>query len=1048
MRKAVVLALFFLSVFTAIAQNRTITGRITSDRGVGLANVSVVVKSNPSIGTTTDNIGNFTLAVPASATALVLTAVGYQTAEVPLGNSNSVSMALTAAVRAEEEVIVVAYGTARRQSYTGSATVVKAEDIGKQQISNLSKSLEGLVPGLKVTTGSGQPGAGTDIRIRGIGSISASQAPLFVVDGVPYGGDINAINPTDIESISVLKDAASAALYGARGSNGVILVTTKKGRGRPRIEVQARYGINSRALPEYDVIRDPKAFLEVYWQSLRNEAMNRSTNPLSDAAARSYASNNLISKLGGYNPYNVGNTQLIDPATGLLNPAAQLRYQDDWQKEMFESRPRQEYVGTLSGSNDKTQYYMSFGYLNDKGYIVRSDFTRINGRLNLIQEVNNWFRMGLNASFANSSQNTTNEGNTAYQNAFYFTRNVAPIYPVYLRDAQGNFVYDAMGKRQYDFGNGVMGTRQFAATENPRGTLDYDIYRYKADNLSARTFAEAKFLRDFRFTFNYGLDLTNYGDISFQNPLYGNAAGANGRGTVDQGRNLTTNINQLLNYNRRFGDHGVEALLGHESYNFRTTFLFGSKENFLDPSNPQLGNGVSIQALGSSDDEYNVEGYFSQVRYDYRNKYLLSGSVRRDGSSRFAPENRWGTFYSVGAGYVISQEDFMRRFTWLNNLKLKASYGVRGNDALTSGLNATQNFYPYLDQYTIVNNNGQIGITQTYKGNRDITWEKNQDLDVGLDFRVFNRISGTFDYFRRKITDLLFNVPQAISTGITAVPLNVGSMENWGYEAEIQATLVKSRNLTIELGLNGTHVKNRITKLADINREQGIITGNFKYLEGKSIYEFFTWKYAGVDAATGRSLWYKDEMENGKPTGKQIVTPVASEGTQYYTGKTAFNDLYGGADLSVKFKNIDFSLLTSYAIGGYVYDAPYQSLMYGGGGVVSTWHKDIEKRWQKPGDVTDVPKVQDLYQDANAVSDRWLVDASYFQIRNVVLGYTLPEKWLNRWSIGATRIYVAADNVGLFGARRGLDPRQTFTGTINNAYAPIRTISFGINSSF
>jgi len=485
----------------------------------------------------------------------------------------------------------------------------------------------------------------------------------------------------------------------------------------------------------------------------------------------------------------------------------------------------------------------------------------------------------------------------------------------------------------------------------------------------------------------------------------------------------------------------VDVLLGHESYNFNQTFLTGSKENFLDPSDPQLGNAVSVQSLNSTDEEYNVEGYFGQVKYDYRNKYLLSGSVRRDGSSRFAPENRWGTFYSVGAGYIISEEAFMKPAAFINNLKLKAAYGIRGNDALN-------NYYPYLDQYTIVDNNGQIGLRQTYKGNRDITWEKNQDLDLGADFRVFDRISGSFDYFRRKITDLLFNVPQAISTGITAVPLNVGSMENWGYEAEINATLVQSKNWNIQLGLNGTHVKNKITKLADINREQGITTGNFKYLEGKSIYEFFTWKYAGVDAATGKALWYKDEMVNGKPTGKQLVTSVASDATRYYTGKTAFNDLYGGADLTIRFRQLDFSLLTSYAIGGYVYDAPYQALMYGGGGVITTWHQDILKRWQKPGDVTDVPKVQDLYQDANAESDRWLTDASYFQIRNVVLGYTVPTQWLSRWNIGATRLYVAADNVGLFGKRKGLDPHQTFTGTVNNAYSPIRTISVGITSSF
>lgn len=1022
------------------AQTRSITGKVTDEKGAGLSGVSVIVK-NTSIGTITNNDGSFMLAVPASAKTLVISSVGYQTVEVSITDGSAVTVTLSGAPKAEEEVIVVAYGTTRRQTYTGSATVVKADEIGRQQISNLSKSLEGLVPGLKATTGSGQPGSGSAIRIRGIGSISASQAPLYVVDGVPYGGDISAINPNDIESISVLKDAASAALYGARGSNGVIMVTTKKGKGRPRFELQARYGINSRGIPEYDVIRDPATFLEIYWESLKNEAMNRTTNPLGEAAARAYASNNLIPKLGGYNPYNVANNAVIDPATGKINPGAQLLYHDDWEKEMFESRPRQEYVGTLSGSSDKTKYYLSFGYLNDKGYVVKSDFTRVNGRINLEQDVNNWLRVGLNGSYANSNQNTTNEGNASYQNAFYFTRSIAPVYPVYLHDAQGNYVLDPNGNRLYDFGNGVMGTRQFAATENPRATLDYDIYRYKADNASARTFAELRFLHDFKFTFNYGLDLNNYDDVSFQNALFGNAASVSGRGTVDHGRDLTVNINQLLNYNRRLGNHGVDLLLGHESYRFRQSFLTGSKENFLDPTNPQLGNAVSTQDLNSSEDTYTVEGYFGQVKYDYLNKYLLSGSLRRDGSSRFAPENRWGTFYSFGVGYVLSEEAFMKPLTFVNNLKLKASYGLRGNDALN-------NFYPYLDQYTIVNNNGQIGLRLTYKGTRDITWEKNADLDVGAEFRVLNRFSGSFDYFRRRITDLLFNVPQAISTGITQVPLNVGSMENWGYEAELNTDVLKTKDWDIRLGINATHVKNRITRLADINREQGITTGNFKYLEGKSIYEFYTWKYAGVDAATGKALYYKDEMVNDVPTGKLLTTSVASEGTRYYTGKSAFNDLYGGIDLNLRYKNIDVAALTSYAIGGYVWDAPYQSLMYAGGGIITTWHSDVLKRWQKPGDVTDVPKVQDLYQDANATSDRWLIDASYFQIRNISLGYTLPNALSERWNLGATRFYVAADNVVLWSRRKGLDPHQTFTGDVNNAYSPIRTISVGITTSF
>ncbi len=1022
------------------AQNKTVTGRVTDAQGIGIGDASVIVKGT-SIGTTTAADGTFTLSVPSTATTLLFTSVGFDAAEFSIVNRNTVTVSLATAANAVDEVIVVAYGTARRQTFTGSASTVKGEDISKQQVSNITKSLEGLVPGLKATAGSGQPGSGASIRIRGIGSISASSAPLYVVDGVPYGGDISAINPNDVESISVLKDAASAALYGARGSNGVILITTKKGKGAPRFELQARYGVNSRGIPEYDVIRDPAQFLEVYWESLKNEAMARSVNPLSESAARAYASANLIPKVGGYNPFNVAPGLLIDPATGKVNPNAKLLYQDDWEKELFEPRPRQEYVGTLSGSSEKTRYYLTFGYLNDKGYVIKSDFTRVNSRLNLEQEVNTWLRVGFNAAYANSKQATTNEQNSAYQNPFNFTRNIAPIYPVYLRNAQGEFVLGSDGKRLYDFGNGVMGTRQFVATENPRATLDYDINTYNADNLSGRAFAEFKILPDLRLTINYGMDLNNYGEVSFQTPLFGNAASVSGRGSVDRGRDLTTNINQLVNYNKRFGDHNLDFLLGHESYLLRQEFLTGSKENFLLPQNPQLGNGVSIQSLSSSEDEYSVEGYFGQVKYDFKSKYLLSGSIRRDGSSRFAPENRWGTFYSVGAGYVISEEDFMKGIPWINMLKFKASYGIRGNDAFN-------NYYPYLDQFSVVNNNGQIGLGFTYKGTYDLTWEKNRDLDIGAEFRIFNRITGGVTYFKRSIYDLLFNVPQALSTGITSVPLNVGNMENWGWESEVNVDFVRSKDWNISLGVNASTFQNKITRLHEINREQGITTGNFKYMEGKSIYEFYTWRYAGVDASTGRALFYKDELgADNKPTGKLLTTQVNSEATRYYTGKTAFNDLFGGANLNVRFKSFDFSVLSSYAIGGYVYDNNYRGLMYAGGGVITTWHKDIENRWRKPGDVTNVPMVLDNYQDANSPSDRWLISASYFDIRNISIGYSLPTSLTKRVSLGATRFYVTADNVYMFSARKGLDPRQSFTGTIGNVYSPIRTISVGLSTS-
>ncbi len=1051
MRRVLMMVLGLLMISSQLlAQNRTITGRIADAQGNPVANASITVKGT-SVGTTSGPDGSFSLTVPQNATTLVISSVGFQNREVSLTNeSNNVVITLSANAASMDEVIVTAYGTTRRQTFTGATSQVTGTEIGKQQIANLTKSLEGLVPGLKATVGSGQPGSGTDIRIRGIGSINASSSPLFVVDGQPYGGDINAINPNDIESISVLKDAASAAIYGARGSNGVVMITTKRGKGKPKFELQARYGINSRAVEEYDVIRDPGQFLEIYWEALYNEARYRTTNPLTDAAARQYASTNLFTNTvgiggAGYNPYNVPATQVIDPATGKLNPNAKLLFNDSWTDAMFDNRPRQEYQGTLSGSSDKTRYYVSLGYLKDQGYIIKSDFNRITTRLNLEQDVSRWLRVGVNGAYANSKANTTQTGNTTYQNAFFFTRSIAPIYPVYIRDTsaanRGAYVLDNKGNRIFDFGNNIMGTRKFAATENPRATLDLDIYNSRADNASGRGFAEVKFLPELKLTLNYGIDMTLGDGVSFQNPLFGNAAGANGRGTVSSSRDVTTNINQLLNYNKRFDAHGIDFLLGHESYKYVSNGLSGSKENFLLPDVPQLGNAVSIQSLSSSENTYAVEGYFGQLRYDYKSKYLLSGSYRRDGSSRFAPENRWGSFYSIGAGYVISEEAFFKGVDFVNMLKLKGSWGTRGNDAVGG-------FYPYIDQYVVVNNNGALGTRFNYMGNPDITWEKNQDINVGADFKVFNRINGSFDWFKRKTFDLIFSTPIATSRGGFSIDRNLGDMENWGWETELNADVFRTNDWTVKLGVNATHFNNKINRLPDFLKTNGLTTGNFKYLEGHGIYDYFTYEFAGVNPQNGEALYYADEVVNGQPTGKKITVNKTGNATRYYVGKSAINDVYGGVDLNVQFKNFDFTVLTSYALGGYVMESPYAGLLYAGGGDVTTWHQDIEGRWRQPGDITNIPKVQLNYQDGNSISDRFLMDASYFSIRNISLGYTLPSRTTDRLNMGSTRFYVVADNVALFSKRQGLDPRQSFTGFVGNAYAPIKTVSFGLTTSF
>jgi TonB-linked SusC/RagA family outer membrane protein len=1039
------------------AQTRTITGRITDAQGNAVANASVSVKGTTS-GTTTATDGSFTLSVPENARDLVVSSVGYANLEVPINNRTNINISMNSTEQSMNEVVVVAYGTAKKRTFTGSASTISSADIGKQQISTFTRALEGTVPGIQVTSGSGQPGSGSAIRIRGIGSINASSAPLYVVDGVPYGGDFNAINPTDIETISVLKDAASTALYGARGANGVILITTKRGKGKPRIELQTRYGVNDRGVPEYEVIRDPGQFLQVYWEVLRNEGINRQTGALSEAQAGLYASQAMFgaARLNNYNPYSVPAGQyVIDPATGLLNPNAKLLYADDWEDAMFERRPRQEHIATVSGSNDKTQYYLSVGYLNDKGYIVRSDFDRLTTRLRLDQGVNNFIKAGINLSYARSEQNNTQAGNTTYQNAFYFTRRVAPVYPVWVRDASGNFVLDSKGNRIYDFGAGVaqgsQGTRTFAGTENPRATLDLDIRNREADNLSGRTYVEITPLKDLTLTLNYGVDLNVNKNISFQNPTYGNAIGVSGRSTVSNGRNNTENFNQLLNYRKSLGEHNFDFLAGHESYKLTLDGQSATKELFLFPGTAELNAGAVNKDANTARDFYNVEGYFTQLRYDYKNRYFASASYRRDGSSRFAEGNEWGNFWSVGAGWSISEENFLKDVNFLDLLKLKFSTGEKGNDALNyvgSSLTGV-NYYPYVDQYTIAST-GSTNLTLAYRGNPEITWEKNRDVNIGLEFGLFKRITGSFEYFKRTTEDLLFPNPLALSTGVQSIPDNIGSMWNKGVEAELNFDILRGRDLRWNVGVNATHWKNQITELPPLNSVTGIVSGNNKLLPGHSIYEYFIEQSAGVDPSTGLALYYKDEIGvSGVATGRKVVTSNYSEATRYYLGKTSTPDVTGGVNTTIAYKGFDLSILTSYAIGGWIYDSPYQGLMTSGGGDIQTWHVDILKRWQAGKNTnTSVPRLQEGYQNANSRSDRWLIRGDYFNLRNVVVGYNIPSEFTSRYNIGGIRFYAVADNVWLNSRRQGLDPRQDFDGSIGNVYSPIRTVSVGLNVTF
>ncbi len=861
------LLLFCFTTQFALAQSRLVSGKVTADDGSDLPGVSVVVKGT-TVGTTTDAGGNYRIDVPANA-RLVYSFVGYSSKEVAVGNQSTIAVRLDASASNLDEVVVTSFGTAKRSSFTGSAGTISTDNIKDRPVTNVVNAISGAVSGVQTTAGSGQPGAAPDIRIRGFGSISSGNSPLYVVDGIPYTASIANLNPNDIESISVLKDASSTALYGARAANGVVVVTTKKGaQNRSSINIRYTKGFSSRGLPEYDRV-GPAEYYPLMWEAYRNSVAYRASNPLTLAAASTDASSRLVS-LVGYNVYNVPNGELVN-TSGQLNPNAKLLYSPDdlnWETPITRQGNRDEMNASFSGGKDKTDYFLSMSYLSDKGFLIRSDYERYTGRLNVNSQMKPWFRTGANLSATViKSRQADADGNTSFVNPFFFSRNMGPIYPVYALDPAnpGQFLLDANGNRRYDFGNlNALGlpTRPQYGGRHAAAETELNQNFFRRNVLSGRVFGEVTFLKDFKFTANFGTDITNVNNVTFGNPIIGDGAPA-GRSTHSFQNITGYNVNQLLNYNKSFGPHTIDVLAGHENFQTADNFLEGSRSQQILDGNIELINFTTTTNLNSEYNIRRVEGYLSRVNYDYNQKYFLSGSIRRDGTSKFFKDSRWGTFYSVSGAWRLDQEDFIKNMPNVSLLKLRASYGQTGNDGGgTTAAGADISYYAWQPLYNLGwNNSSEAGVLQSSLGNRDLEWESSNSYDLALEFGLFkNRLTGTVEYFNRQSSNLIFAVPLPLSAGITTVTRNIGTMYNRGVELELGLDLVRSEGFNWRLDMNATHLKNKITKMPDENPE--IIDGTKKLKVGSSIYDFWLREYQGINPATGEVEYRADKFRS------------------------------------------------------------------------------------------------------------------------------------------------------------------------------------------
>ncbi|MBS6299043.1 TonB-dependent receptor [Alistipes sp.] len=1065
MVRKIVLSLIAVFVFLAYAtaQNRQISGTVSDANGHPVAGATVIVDGT-SLGTTTNTAGEYTLSAPVNGT-LVVTFVGFEPQQLPIAGKTRINVTMKEDAQAIDDVIVVAFGTAKKEAFTGSAAVIKSDEIAKVQTSNVATALVGRVAGVQTSSTSGDLGKTPSIRVRGFGSINAGKEPLWIVDGMPYEGDLNNLNTNDIESMTVLKDAASNALYGARGANGVIMVTTKKAKsGDAVVTIDAKWGVNSKALEEYDVITSPAQYYETHFKALYGYYAQ--TNPAAKAYA--LASSGLTSNgTGGlgYNVYTVPEGQALIGTNGKLNPNATLGRKiiyngqeywltpDDWIDEAYQSAFRQEYNVNISGATERSSFYASLGYLDNTGIIKSSALERYTARLKADYQAKKWLKVGGNMSYAHfsNSNGNSNEGSaSSTANIFAFSARMPPIYPVYIRDGSGRIMVDDNGYQMYDYGDkGNAGlTRPLLPGANGLQTSWLNKKKAEGNAFSGSGFVDISLYKGLKLTVNGSTNIDETRTTYLNNQYYGQFAEAGGTISKYHTRDIAYNLQQILNYNETFGKHNVGLMVGHEYYQKKYYYLSGTKSKLFSYDNEELGGAV-VDGAGAHSyiDDYNSEGYFMRAQYDYAGRYFVSGSYRRDASSRFHPDHRWGNFWSVGAAWLLNQENWFDA-PWVNMLKLKASYGSQGNDNIGN--------YLYTDTYSIENNNGEIAVLFGQKGNPNITWETNTNLNIGTEFGFWNnRLSGSVDFFNRKTSDMLFAFSVPSSLGYSSYYANVGDMVNRGVEVELNADLIRTKNVLWSFNLNLTHVKNEVTYLAPEHKSttvegyKGYIDGSYFVGEGLPLYTYYLRSYAGVDPETGASLWYKDvKGDDGKIT--RTKTSDYTSATRYLHD-SAIPSVYGGFSTSVSAYGVDFSISFNYQIGGKVYDSGYASFMSSpyGTTVGTNYHKDILKAWTPENKGSDIPRLQYGDQYTTSVSDRFLTDASYLNISNINVGYTLPSKITQKFGVQKLRVYLACDNVVYWSKRQGLDPRYSFTGATNfSNYSPIRTISGGVTVQF
>jgi TonB-linked SusC/RagA family outer membrane protein len=1029
--------LLVLIAHISFAQQKTISGNVSDQDGLPLPGVNVLLKDT-STGTQTDFDGNYSIQA-AQGDVLVFSFIGLETKEYTVGAVNTINVTLGDDSASLDEVVVVAYGTTSQEAFTGSASVIGAADLENRNVTSPIAAIEGKATGVQFTSPSG-PGESPGIVIRGVGTLNGDTDPLFVVDGVPFEGSLSAINQEDIESFTVLKDAASTSLYGSRAANGVVMITTKSGTpGETKITLSAQTGIVNNGVSFYDQV-SPGQYYEIMWEALKNSSAG--------GGDPQFASDNIYNQLA-YNPFNVPNEEIVG-VDGQLNPDAQVIYESlDWFDELTQTGIRTNYNMNVSAGGEDHSVYFSTSFLDEESYVITSGFERFTGRLNGEFDVSDKIKVGGNAYLTISeARGPSSAGTGSIVNPFGFALNVGSVYPVYVNDLNGNIVLDDFGNPVFDNGEGYpdfnIGSRPISQGRHAIQELILNNESDKDNYYGIRLFGEYEIIDGLKVRLNYGRDISDLWEREYENAVIGDAQ-PDGRLSETRARRDVENFNQLLTYNQSFGDHNLDITAGHESFDRSISDMDGLKTIQAANGIYEFANFSNIVDLDGATFDKGIEGYFLRTNYNFKDKYYISGSVRRDGSSVFQEGSRWGTFYSVGASWRIDQESFMDNVSFIDKLKVRASYGEVGNDDLGDS-------YLAQPRFTITSNAANPAILFTDIGNRDLVWETIESFDVALEFGLFNNfLEGSVEYYRRNSSDLLYNLPIALSNGLNQVPVNLGDMYNSGLEMALTANLINTAEFDWNLTLQASTFKNEITFLPD-----PFINGSKRWAEGRSRFDFFLLRTAGVDPETGDQLFYVyEDDDNGESVpvldenGNIETTNDWQETQQAYTGDSSIPDLLGSVANSFSYKGFNLDFLITYGIGGSVLDNAYAGMMHSGS-YGNSLHPDIMNAWREPGDITDVPRMEN--GNVNLVrtqSDRFLTDASFWALKNVSIGYSFGNETTNALGLDNLRISVTGENLYLKSERDGLDPQYNLAGTPpGDDFSPPRIISLGLNLSF